>query len=362
MKLIRIIFALAAFLPVFSFGEAMVVGKGEYQYEDGIFKATPDETERLYAISKAKSNAILAYADTMPTATRRLFEEKRAQFLSNPDRYIVRYNMASDRMDKTTRLYSVVLEVYVDEGKIKNDIGDSFSGNKDAKLSKGNVAAFFVARSIASTTAYDARVTKLAKSEQEVGGAAHGSSSGGTTTAVEHSSQTTMTISGGSTVRKSDEDVYQIDEVSRGEFSGYLTDVFTEKGVSNILDGGFFDCMNLMVSDYGNGNNIKPATWRKIMKEMRDPENEVQYIVIGTVDMSAKGVHRASGKPLVSATVSAKIYSVKGKVPKIIASLRPITAQGIGGDQNLAKKSALNNCAKDAAEEIIDKLRVQGLL
>ncbi len=348
-------------LPILLNAETMTVGKGDYQYSDGLFKSTPDEAERVHALNKAKSNAILAYADGLSDATRKLFEQKRAQFLSNPDRYIIRYNVAKEKMDKNSRMFSVIIEAIIDDAKIKNDIGDSF-GSKDATLAKNNIAVFFIAREVASSTSFDAKVTKVAQAQRELSGSVTASSAGGSTSATESASETNVVTTGGSTINKSDVQEYRVDEVSRGEFGGFLTDVFSSKGMENILDGGFFEAINLMQADYGKGTTIKPMTWRKVMRELRDPENDIKYIVVGTVDLSAKETHRATGKPIVSATVSAKIYNIEGKLPKIVTSLRPITIKGIGTDQSLAKKNALNNCAKDAAEEIIDKLRGKGLL
>ena len=362
MKAIKnLLVSIVLFLPVFMYAESMVIGKGDYQYSDGIFKSSPDEEERVHALNKAKSNAVLAYADTLPEATRKLFEEKRAQFLSNPDRYIIRYNVAKEKMDKASRMYSVIIEAIVDDAKVKNDIGDSY-GDKNSKKKKNNIAVFFIAREVASTTSFDSKVTKVSQAQSEKSGSASAESSDGTVSASESSSQINVSTTGGSTINKSDIQEYRIDEISRGEFGGFLTDVFSSKGMENISDGSFFESINLMQEDYGKGTSIKPATWRKVMRELKDPEIAIKYIVVGTVDLSAKEIHAATGKPVVSATVSAKIYNIEGKLPKIVTSLRPITIKGIGSDQSLAKKNALANCAKDAAEEIIDKLRGKGLL
>lgn len=142
MKAIKsLLVSIVLFLPVFMYAESMVIGKGDYQYSDGIFKSSPDEEERVHALNKAKSNAVLAYADTLPEATRKLFEEKRAQFLSNPDRYIIRYNVAKEKMDKASRMYSVIIEAIVDDAKVKNDIGDSY-GDKNSAMAKNNIAVF----------------------------------------------------------------------------------------------------------------------------------------------------------------------------------------------------------------------------
>ena len=362
MKSIKnLLLLILLFVPIFTYSETMVVGKGDYQYSDGIFKSSPDEKERVHALNKAKSNAVLAYADTLSEATRKLFEEKRAQFLSNPDRYIIRYNVAKEKMDEKSRMYSVIIEALIDDAKIKNDIGDSY-GSKNSAMAKNNIAVFFIAREVASTTSFDSKVTKVTQAQSDKSGSTSVESSDGSTSASESASLTNVVTSGGSTINKSDLQEYRIDEVSRGEFGGFLTDVFSSKGMENISDGSFFEAIELMQADYGKGVSIKPATWRKVIRELRDPEIDIKYIVVGTVDLSAKETHAATGKPVVSATVSAKIYNIEGKLPKIVSSLRPITIKGIGSDQSLAKKNALNNCAKDAADEIIDKLRGKGLL
>ncbi len=341
--------------------EVAVIGKGDYNYSDKIFSSKPDENERKYAIDLAKSNAILAYADTMNESARKLFEQKRSQFLSNPDRYLIRYNIIKDSLNKNARMYSIIIEAYVDDAKIKNDIGDSY-GSKDAILAKNNIGVFFVAREVAASTAFDAKVSKVVQNEKAVDATQSSSNKGNSISHSENASNVAVSTTGGSTVRKSDLQEYRIDEVSRGEFGGFLTDIFSAKGMENILDGGFFESIVYMEEDYGKGANIKPMTWRKILKELKDPENEMDYIVVGTVDLSGKEVHAATGQSMVAATVSARIYDIKGKFPKVVVSLRPVTLKGIGTDQNLAKKQALSSCAKDAADEIIDKLRAKCLL
>lgn len=362
MKLKKYIaLVLLSLIPLVCFSESMSVGKGDYQYSDGLFKSKPDETERVHALNKAKSNAILAYADTLSGATRTLFEQKRAQFLSNPDRYIIRYNVAKETMNKESRMFSVIIEAIVDDAKIKNDIGDSF-GSKDATLSKNNIVVFFVAREVDSTTSYEDRVTNVVKASAEKTGSASGSSEDGAVSQTEGISVTTSSVTGGSVISKSDDVAYRIDKVSCGEFGAFLTDVFTEKGMDNIIDGAMFDVAEVMQDVYSRGDNIGRSTWDKVKKELRDPEYDIKYVVVGTVDLSSKEVHKATGKPVVSATVSARIYKIDGKLVKIVSSLNPITVKGLGSNQSLAKKNALSNCAKDAADEIVDKLRVKGLL
>ncbi len=336
-------------------------GQGVIKYEDGLFKSTPDENERAAALGKAKSNAILAYAANLNEATRTLFEAKRAQLLSNPDRYVISYKVVSEDINKDALSFTVVIEAVIDEAKIRNDIGDSF-GSANATLAKNNVAVFFIAREVASTTVFDDKATKVTNLQNERSGATSSSSDGSGVSATESSSATSVVTAGGSTVKKSDVQEYRIDEVSRGEFGGYLMDAFSAKGMNNIMDGNFFESVTYFQEDYGKGQSIKPTTWRKAMKELKDPENEISYIVVGTVDMSAKGVHEQSGQPIVHTTIIASIYDIKGRIPKVVTTLRPITNKGMGQDQSLAKKAALDRTAKSAVSEIIDKLRVKGLL
>lgn len=85
-------------------------------------------------------------------------------------------------------MYSVIIEAIVDDAKVKNDIGDSY-GDKNSAMAKNNIAVFFIAREVASTTSFDSKVTKVSQAQSEKSGSASAESSDGTVLASESSSQ-----------------------------------------------------------------------------------------------------------------------------------------------------------------------------
>ena len=364
MKLIKHILLLTLiFSTLASYAQVRVIGKGDYNYSSKTFSSSPDEDERKYALDLARSNAILTYATTLPEQTRTLFEEKRAQFLSQPDRYIVRYNVVSDSTNKNTLMYSVTIEAFVDDAKIKADIGDSY-GDQNAAFAKNNTAFFFIARSIASMTSRSAQRTEVAESASEKSGSVQDESTDGTTKVTESQSAIAYVKSGTKDDVISDIVKYELDEVSSDEFGSALAEKFTAKGMSNMIDGSFFESSTLIREDYGAGNSIKPATWKKILSELRNPEYEIKYLIIGYVDFSAKGSHNATGATIVGSNVRADLYDISGKQPfaKKVSSILDDAIAGLGPDQTSAKKASLNNNAKSTADKIVDALRAKGLL
>ena len=339
------------------FADVQVVGKGDYNYSDKIFSNKPDENERVLAIQLAKSNAVLAFANTLPDASRKLFEEKRAQFLSNPDRYIIRHNIAKDELKKDARIYTIVIEAVIDDAKIRNDIGDSY-GSKDSTMAKNDIGIFIVAREVSQSQAFKEKNINVKQKQNENSESRKVEGDESNLNSEESSSTTEIETTGGSTIRKSDELEYKIDTTTRNEFMANLMDVFTENGINNLLRGDDFDTMKLIEKDFITDN----TTNNKTISELKEEEPEMKYIIIGTVDMGAKGSHPSTGQPSVSATVSISICDITGKRRKTVVELRPITRMGTGADQALAKKQALTACAKGAALEIIDKLRGKGLL
>ncbi|MFI3290908.1 MAG: hypothetical protein R3Y46_03400 [Opitutales bacterium] len=348
-------------LKLSAFAEYKVIGKGDYNYENRTFSSSPTEDERKLAIDLAKINAIVAYSSTMNDASRALFEQKRSQFLANASRYIIRYNFLDDELNKSARMYSVIIEAYVDDVKIKGELGNTLNP-KDATLAKNNIGVFFIAREVASSTSFDKKITKVAQAESSMEASQTSASQSSAMSHSESLSNTSISTTGGSATTKSDVQEYRVDEISRSEFGAALTDIFSAKGMDNMYDGGFFESITYMEEDYGVGANVKPTTWRRILKELKDPDLDMKYIVVGTVDLGGKEIHNATGQTIVPATVTAKIYDIQGVMPKLVVALRPIMLKGIGTDQSMAKKQALKTCATDAAEEIIDKLRQKGLL
>ena len=229
-------------------------------------------------------------------------------------------------------------------------------------LNSSNVAVFFIAREAAAVTQFKTKETNVSATEGQVSDAVSVTKEGAAITQTQSSSKTDVTSTGGSTTQKSDKVEYTADSVSRNEFGSALMDTFSSKGILNIYDGGFFKAIELIEADYSTGDNIKADTWKQVLPELKQSEYDIKYIVVGTIDMGMKGVHRASGEPKVEATVNARIYDITSKIPKLLVALKPITQSAIGATQTLAKKKALSDVAQQASQQIVEKLKEKSLL
>jgi hypothetical protein len=60
-------------------------------------------------------------------------------------------------------------------------------------------------------------------------------------------------------------------------------------------------------------------------------------------------------------SVRSQLLDITGKLPRIIASVGPIQYAGLGPNQDVAKRNALNLAAVEVAKAISDQLNSKGM-
>jgi hypothetical protein len=140
--------------------------------------------------------------------------------------------------------------------------------------------------------------------------------------------------------------------------TGLLTQL-SAKGFKDMTDGSFFESSEQMDKDILESNGLKAGTWRSLMQEIKNDGDNIEVVIVGSLDFAMPTIDPVSGLSLVEATMSAKVYRiVEGKKqPSFVAGLAPKTAKGVGPSQENAKQSALNTMSVLAADEIITALK-----
>lgn len=88
---------------------------------------------------------------------------------------------------------------------------------------------------------------------------------------------------------------------------------------------------------------------------------EVNAFAVGTLDMGIQDIDPVSGNKRVFVSVRAQVYSLAGKLPRAIASVGPVQYAGLGPDQSVASRNALQQAAKEVASNVAAQLRARGL-
>ena len=69
----------------------------------------------------------------------------------------------------------------------------------------------------------------------------------------------------------------------------------------------------------------------------------------------------ASGNSRVYVSARAQVWSLEKRLPKKVASVGPVQYAGLGPDDKVAMRNALNIAAKEAANEIVSILNAKGV-
>jgi hypothetical protein len=164
------------------------------------------------------------------------------------------------------------------------------------------------------------------------------------------------------TVEQADKVRYKSDSQLKEPFGTGLIGQFLDKGFEGVVDGSFFEGSDLLDLDITARGNPSPTTLRKVVKEITE-DGELELLVIGSLDFAIPTKDPVSGMWSVETTMSGKVMRASaGKIPRTVAALEPRNFKGVGQTQEIAKKRALEAMSPLAADEIISKLKNNGVI
>ncbi len=323
----------------------------------------PSSEVKQDAIEKAKKSSIENYSATFSTAKMMNYEKIRNSIEGNLDRYITDYKVIDDDTDKDAKRYSVVIEASINTSLIEVEL-QKVSSVENASLDEKSYLSFvFVAREVVSRKAFDARrskrVVQESTTEEREEAYVDGEQMGYANETLKDSVQTT----GGSTLQKSDKIEYDVSNAE--DINATMTDIFSQAGYE-VIEADYLqeETGNLVnvddfKEDFRYGDDISGSTRRNAAKGCRSVG--VEYFAIGTLDVGAKDIDPVSGMTRVFVSVNGKIMDLRGRFPKTVASVGPVQYAGLGPDQTVARRNALRQAGKKAAEDLTNKLRAKSI-
>ena len=308
------------------------------------------------AIEAAKINAINGYTATFDSTRLSLYEKIRSQVESHSDDYVVSYSVITEKEDKSSGKYSMLIEAAVNGDKIETKIQEASAAAGSPGSAKSELAFVFVARETISVVKYDARVTKVATKESKVDAAQSGSNDVSSVTQSESAKTENIETTGGSPMQKTDKVSYDVTTAS--SLDAAITEKFTKSGFDVVDSASILDSAPLK-EDYKSGDDISFTTMKNTVAALKG--QEIIYFALGTLDVGIKDTDPVSGGVRVTVNVNAKILDLSGKRPKVVAAVGPVQYSGLGQDQVVARVNALKISGEKAAQSLVDQLRAKGL-
>ena len=347
------------FLFLFSFWanaqNVEVRGTGTIQYEGSFFSKDPSDSDKHNALNSAKLSAWKTYVAGVNSAKQRMIMENIQSNLETVDKFVTGFQVIDQKVDPNLKTYSVLVRVGFNSGLIDQFLESKTvgSGSSSGSAQKGDslFTFLFMSRRATSIRQFDARRTQI----QEASTSASTDDSGGVTA---KSAKTT----GGSTLRKEDAVTYAVSSgqdmdsamgevlnTSRVDYANYDDLVSTCKAPP----------VNQFKDEFVNNDELSPQTRSRIINAAR--ECGVRYLAYGTIDTGVSDVDSVTGNRRVFVSVRSQLWDISQKLPRKIGSVGPVQYSGLGPDQSVASRNALQNAAKETARSLVDQLNARNV-
>lgn len=347
-KLISIIITIL--LPLSSFAEIVQVkGTGTVSYQNTL---TPEFKEKAYQTAQMK--AIESFFAEQGDAAVENFDSLQDKIQTEIDKYITSTTILNEQDQTGIKKYSIVIRVELNASRLNNLIKKNSAIGRTAATNgvKSKLVYIFLGREVANTREYDARVYQRTDTNAKVDASVRGTRKN--FSSKEKNSFESET--GGSTLRKSDDVNFKLLPMQKYETS--ITSVFTQGGFDVLDPSMVIDDRDFKIAkdDIAKGNDLSPATKRGFAKKMQ--ENQIQYLILTTLDVGLAAQDDATGLQRVGVNVTTRVLNsslqeIASAPIKAIAAVAPNNTE--------ARDLALKKSATEASKEVVSSLNASNV-
>jgi len=322
---------------------------------------------RAQALNKAKVNALEAYIAESGAAKLRLFEDRRAEFIGEIDRYVLSAVPLSDTEDKKAKTYTVSVRAEINTTLLQTKL-DAGSATAGARSNERSMLTFlFMARSQDTVQSFQGKEYRRVDASQSYDektreGDSFRGNSVSTNGSINQNASVSVT-SGGSTTARSDNIAWKV--ANANEINTAMTGAFSAAGYEVVeaeyVEGESRGLLSIerIRKDFSTGNDLSAATLRDTANGIKAAN--IPYLAVGTLDVGMRDRDPVSGNTRVFVTVTGKVLDVSGRFPKTVSSVGPVQFSGTGPNETVARTNALQIASEKGAQQMINELNVKAV-
>ena len=351
-RLLLAVAFMAWFPPTVSAETIEVMAQGKFEYKS----RKPKPQDKAKAISAAKKNALDQYASSLPTSERKNYIAVELKVKENVDRYVLDHIQLEEEIDKDSRTYTVYIRATVDKTGIDIEIQNAAGGGQSAESEF--ILFTFAARLQEEVKAFDDRKTVRTDTDSTDDIEEVAAADAQTSIASSSRKASEVKVTGGSTVRREEKISYRV--FGSEDIDNAITQVFSEANFEVVpifeVDE---EIGNLFKEDFGQGDDVSGSNRKYAADMARD--FEIPYFAYGLLDVGKSRTDAATGQYVVTVRVNAKIFDLKKRFARTVASVGPVQYRGAGATVSEAQSNALRTSAKKAGEDLINQLMSKGI-
>jgi len=337
---------------------------GAVTFQGSFFNNKPKPEVKQEALTQAKDAAWSEYVSRMSGATKDLYLSMQDAFISNLDAYmtVTIIDEEIDDKDKAKMRYTVVVRAKIDETAVQSVLRTNSAAGQQASGEGSPFAFLFVSREVTSRKEFKDKETDISASESDAVSQENVAVSGNSVSESSEQSSIKKTTTGGSTEKKADRLQYAV--ASSQDINAAISNVLATAGFEIVeYDDVVSYCggteREVIMQEFSESDDMSRESRKGAIDGSRDCE--VMLFATGTLDIGLGDIDPASGNSRVYVSARAQVWSLEKRLPKKVASVGPVQYAGLGADDKVAMRNALNIAAQEAANEIVSILNSKGI-
>ena len=324
---------------------------------------TKKKVNKTLDIAKVKAckNAFRKYIQEMEESKRMIFVSIEDQIYSKLSSYMVCETVVEENIDKKKKRVEIVMKANIDETRLDIEIRKNSKVFDSKSSEKSKLAMIFFSRTVAAQRQYDEKVTKVEKKTK-------GIDINEEETDTEISSSTTetnVTESGGSKLKKADISEYIVDDNDTVKLEAGMKEIFTKARFEplsgpRLVRKSWRSLKKEIVNSLENGGSIP----EEVRWEIEDilMEKNVSYVVFAYFDVGVPELNASNGTQSVNvALVIAEIVRLGNGDPVSLGTISGVQGKGEGANNDIAKNNALNTASEKTARELVALINSKGI-
>jgi len=339
-------------------------GIGDAKVVDVTGKPLPVGEAAKQAVRAAAINSIDQLLEAQSSSIRQQFNERVKGSVEREEEVTGIINDLKVVVDPMPEQKSVRVRIVgsLDLNTLKDKMNKWPKISAQVVTSAKQVVIFFTARRTTATEKAGAKVKTENANEKSSSQSGKEELEADKVVTNEKVSTTDTTVAGITNVEMTDKVLWESDTQLKGDFGTGLMAQFIDKGFQDVTDGTMFGASEELDADVTKKGSPTALTWKKLIKEVKETDSNIEMIVIGSIDFSAPTEDPVTGMWKVATTMSGKVFKLGTGLPKLVTALGSKTHNGLAPSQEEAKKRALEAMAPLAADEIISKLKNKDIL
>jgi len=335
-------------------------GAAVENYTGSSLKKKINETLKI-AKDKACKNAFRKYVQEMEESKRMIFTSIEDQIYENLSKYMVCETVVEENIDKKKKKIEVVMKADIDETRLDIEIKKSSKVFDTNSGDKSKLAMIFFSRTVAAQRQYDEKVTKMDKKTKGIEIAEEENDTGISSSTTE----TNVTQSGGSKLKKADISEYVVDDNDTVKLEAGMKEIFTKARFEPVSGGrqirkSWRKLKIEIVNSLESGGGI-PEEIRWDIEDLLMEKN-VSYVVFAYFDVGVPEIDAATGNQVVNAAITiAEISRLGNNDPVSLGTISGVQMRGKGSNNDIAKNNAINLVAKETAKKLVALINSKGI-